>query len=105
VVAHKHPKEATVERTVRARGNRVYVDCLQNILGKTLASAYSARASQYAGVSTPLSWKEVDRGVRREDFTIRTVPARIAKVGDLWAGLAASKGADLSRVSRYTATR
>jgi len=105
VVAHKHPKEATLERTVRARGNRVYVDCLQNILGKTLASAYSARASDYAGVSTPLSWKEVDQGVRREDFTIRTVPARIAKVGDLWAGLAASKGADLSRVSRYTATR
>jgi bifunctional non-homologous end joining protein LigD len=105
VVAHKHPKEATVERTVRARGNRVYVDCLQNVLGKTLASAYSARASQYAGVSTPLSWKEVDQGVRREDFTIQTVPARIATVGDLWAGLAASKGADLSRVSRYTSKR
>jgi len=105
VVAHKHPKEATVERTVRARGNRVYVDCLQNILGKTLASAYSARASHYAGVSTPLSWKEVDQGVRREDFTIQTVPARIAKVGDLWAGLAASKGANLSRVSRYTPKR
>src|SRR6185436_8641718 len=105
VVAHKHPKEATVERTVRARGNRVYIDCLQNILGKTLASAYSARASHYAGVSTPLSWKEVDQGVRREDFTIQTVPARVAKTGDLWAGLAASKGADLSRVSRYASKR
>ncbi len=78
VVAQKHPKEATIERAVRARGNRVYIDCLQNILGKTLASAYSARASDYAGVSTPLSWKEVDQGVDREDFTIQTVPARIA---------------------------
>ena len=105
VVAQKHPKEATVERAVRARGNRVYIDCLQNIQGKTLASAYSARASAYAGVSTPLSWKEVDRGVRREDFTIQTVPARLAKVGDLWAGLAKSKGADLTRVSRYTSKR
>jgi bifunctional non-homologous end joining protein LigD len=105
VVAQKHPKEATVERTVSARGNRVYIDCLQNILGKTLASAYSARASEYAGVSTPLSWKEVDRGVRREDFTIQTVPARVAKVGDLWAGLAKSKGVDLTRVSRYTSKR
>jgi bifunctional non-homologous end joining protein LigD len=105
VVAHKHPKEATVERTVRARGNRVYVDCLQNILGKTLASAYSARASDYAGVSTPLSWKEVDQGVGREDFTIQTVPARLAKVGDLWTGLATSKGADLMRVSRYAEKR
>ena len=90
---------------MRARGNRIYVDCLQNILGKTLASAYSVRASDYAGVSTPLSWKEIDQGVRREDFTIKTVPARIAKVGDLWAGVAKSKGADLSRVSRYTVKR
>ena len=79
----------------------MYVDYLQNILGKTLASAYSARASDYAGVSTPLTWKEVDAGVRREDFTIKTMPARWREVGDLWAGLAASKGADLSRVTRY----
>jgi bifunctional non-homologous end joining protein LigD len=102
VVAHKHPKQATVERAVRARGSRVYIDCLQNILGKTLASAYSARASDYAGVSTPVSWKEIERGVRPDDFTIQTVPARLARVGDLWAGLAKSKGADLTRVSRYT---
>jgi bifunctional non-homologous end joining protein LigD len=105
VVSHKHPKEATVERAVRARGNRVYVDYLQNIPGKTLASAYSARASEYAGVSTPLSWKEIDKGVRREDFSIRTVPARLTQVGDLWAGLAKSRGADLSRVSRYAEKR
>jgi bifunctional non-homologous end joining protein LigD len=105
VVSHKHPKEATVERAVRARGNRVYVDYLQNIPGKTLASAYSARASEYAGVSTPLSWKEIDKGVRREDFTIQTVPARLTQVGDLWAGLAKSRGADLSRVSRYAEKR
>ena len=41
----------------------MYVDYLQNILGKTLATAYSARASDYAGVSTPLTWAEVARGV------------------------------------------
>jgi bifunctional non-homologous end joining protein LigD len=105
VVAQKHPKDATIERAVAARGTRVYIDYLQNIPGKTLASAYSARASDYAGVSTPLSWKEVHAGVRREDFTIKTIPARLAEVGDLWAGLAKSKGADLSRVSRYTSKR
>ena len=100
VVAQKHPKIATVERSVRARGPRVYVDYLQNILGKTLATAYSARASDYAGVSTPLTWNEIDDGVRRQDFTIKTMPARLKKVGDLWASLRKAKGVDLSRVSQ-----
>jgi bifunctional non-homologous end joining protein LigD len=103
VVAQKHPKAATIERSVDARGSRVYVDYLQNVPGKTLASAYSARASEYAGVSTPLTWKEIDRGVDREAFTIRTVPARLAKVGDLWAPLRKSPGLDLSRILDYAA--
>jgi bifunctional non-homologous end joining protein LigD len=101
VVSQKHPEVATVERKVAARGARVYVDYLQNILGKTLATAYSARASTYAGVSAPLTWREIDDGVRREDFTIETMPKRIREVGDLWAALRSSKGADLSRVTRY----
>src|SRR5262249_4398136 len=100
VVAHKHPKVATVERSVRARGKRVYIDCLQNILGKTLATAYSARASDYAGVSTPVTWKEIDDGFDRRDFTIRTAPARFESAGDIWAALRESKGVDLSRVTR-----
>jgi bifunctional non-homologous end joining protein LigD len=105
VVAQKHPKIATVERTVRVRGSRVYIDYLQNILGKTLATAYSARASAYAGVSTPLTWQEVEDGVRREDFTILTAPQRFARTGDLWAALRRAKGADLSRVSRYQTSK
>ena len=100
VVSQKHPKIATVERSVRARGPRVYVDYLQNILGKTLATAYSARASDYAGVSTPLTWDEIDGGVRRQDFTITTMPARLKSVGDLWANLRNAKGVNLSRVSK-----
>lgn len=101
VVAQKHPKHATIERAVRDRGTRVYIDYLQNILGKTLATAYSARASEYAGVSAPLSWDEVDAGVRREDFTIESMPARVRAAGDLWAPLRAAHGVDLSRVMRY----
>jgi bifunctional non-homologous end joining protein LigD len=100
IVAQKHPKVATVERAVRARGPRVYVDYLQNIMGKTLACAYSARASSYAGVSTPLTWDEVDEGVRREDFTIKTMGARVKQVGDLWSGLRQAKGVDLTRAAR-----
>jgi len=99
LVAEKHPKLATVERSVRARGVRVYVDYLQNIEGKTLASAYSARASAHAGVSTPLTWAEVDAGVQREDFTIVSMPKRLASVGDLWAGLRQARGTDLRQIS------
>jgi bifunctional non-homologous end joining protein LigD len=102
IVAQKHPKVATVERAVAARGKRVYIDCLQNILGKTLATAYSARASEYAGVSTPVTWQEIDAGFDRKVFTIETAPARLEKVGDLWAALRKSKGVDLARVTRYT---
>jgi bifunctional non-homologous end joining protein LigD len=101
VVAQRHPKVATVERSVKARGPRVYIDFLQNILGKTLATAYSARASEYAGVSTPLTWQEVDEGIDPRDFTLQTVPPRVEKVGDLWAAMRKSKGVDLSKVARY----
>lgn len=83
-VATQHPQVATVERRVATRGRTVYVDYLQNIQGKTLASAYSARASEFAGVSTPLRWEELDEDVRPEDFTLRTCGARLAEVGDLW---------------------
>jgi bifunctional non-homologous end joining protein LigD len=101
VVATKHPKIATVERSVRARGARVYVDFMQNVLGKTLASAYSARASDYAGVSAPLTWQEIEEGVQREEFTIRSMPARLNAVGDLWRSIREVKPVDLSRVSVY----
>jgi bifunctional non-homologous end joining protein LigD len=74
------------------------VDFLQNIEGKSLACAYSARASEFAGASTPLTWKEVDEKIDPRDFTLRTVPDRIAAVGDLWAGLLDADGVDLRKI-------
>jgi bifunctional non-homologous end joining protein LigD len=96
IVADKHPRVATVERAVRGRGRTVYIDYLQNIRGKTLAAAYSARATPVAGASAPLTWQEVHAGVDRRDFTMRTLPARVRAVGDLWARLRRSPGADLA---------
>ena len=85
-VAEKHPREATIERSVRSRPPAaVYVDFLQNIRAKTIASVYSVRAKPGATVSTPLKWTELDGSLDREAFTIETVPPRLAKVGDLWA--------------------
>jgi bifunctional non-homologous end joining protein LigD len=101
VIASRHPRVATVERTVRRRPRgTVYVDFLQNILGKTLATAYSARATDFAGVSTPLTWDEVDGPVDPKDFTIVTAPARFREVGDLWARVRTAKPANLEAVFR-----
>jgi bifunctional non-homologous end joining protein LigD len=99
IVATRHPKVATVERSVRRRPRgTVYVDFLQNILGKTLATAYSARASAFAGVSTPVTWKELDGKLDPRAFTVRTAPARFREVGDLWKGLRDHAPADLELV-------
>jgi bifunctional non-homologous end joining protein LigD len=105
LVATRFPKLATVERSVAARGNRIYVDYLQNIQGKTLASAYSPRANDFAGVSTPLSWDDVEAGVRPQDFTIANFETRLEEAGDLWAGLRKAKGADLRAVTTVTGGR
>ena len=96
MVAAKHPKVATVERMVRRRKDgTVYVDYLQNIQGKTLACAYSARGSAFAGVSTPLTWKEVHQRPKPQDFTIHTIHPRLKKTGDLWEKMRKHKGANL----------
>jgi bifunctional non-homologous end joining protein LigD len=99
IVSDEHPRIATIERMVkrRPRGS-IYVDYLQNILGKSLATAYSARASDYAGVSTPLTWKEVADGLDPRDFTIRTAPARFREKGDLWKALRTGSPVDLKGV-------
>jgi bifunctional non-homologous end joining protein LigD len=85
-VAGRAPKIATVERMVKRRPRgTVYVDYLQNILGKTVAGVYAVRARPGATVSTPLAWDELDSSLDPRAFTIRTVPERIAERGDLWA--------------------
>lgn len=99
MVAEAHPTLATTERSVKARGTRVYVDFMQNVRGKTLASAYSARASEFAGVSTPLTWTELETGIVPKDFTIQNFDWRMRTVGDLWSRLRKTKGADLSTIT------
>ena len=108
VVADRHPETATVERIVkRRRPDAVYVDYLQNIYGKTLACAYSARASAFAGVSAPLTWTEVHEGVaaglRPHDFTLRSIFGRLDQVGDLWSALRTVEPARLEAVFAYEA--
>jgi bifunctional non-homologous end joining protein LigD len=92
-LAARHPTLITAEYKVakRPRG-RVLVDYNQNAWGRTLASIYSVRPRPDATVSTPVTWKEVEKGIRIEDFTVKNVPARVAKIGDLWKPLLAARG-------------
>jgi bifunctional non-homologous end joining protein LigD len=106
LVSRRHPEAATVERVVKKRDvTSVYIDYLQNVPGKTLACAYSARASEYAGASTPLTWEELDDRLDPRAFTIRTLPERLRRVGDLWAGLRDAPGIDIESVIDRARTR
>src|SRR6266852_5005765 len=84
-VARRAPKIATTQRSLAKRQKQqVYVDAMQNARGKTIASVFSARAKPGATVSMPLTWKQIEKGVKIADFTIKNVPEIIKKKGDAW---------------------
>jgi bifunctional non-homologous end joining protein LigD len=92
-LAARRPELLTVEyRVARRPPGRVLVDYNQNAWGRTLASVYSVRPRPEATVSTPVTWHEVERGLRIEDFTMRNVPQRVRRLGDLWKPLLAARG-------------
>jgi bifunctional non-homologous end joining protein LigD len=83
--AREKPGFFTVERSIKERERkRVYLDCMQNSRGKSVAAVYSARAVPGACVSAPLEWAELKKKIRMEDFTLETLPKRLEKKGDLF---------------------
>jgi bifunctional non-homologous end joining protein LigD len=70
----------------------VLVDYNQNAWGRTLASVYSVRPKPQAPVSTPVTWDEVEKGIRLEDFRLDNVRERVAELGDLWKPMLAKRG-------------
>lgn len=110
VVWSKMPDTVTLERTIAKRGPKVYFDCYQNGLGKTLAGPYSVRPREKAPVSTPLLWEELYSSIQKgsessqsgnmdfhsngenkhldpEDFNIESVPDRLRRTGDPFEGI------------------
>ncbi len=75
------PGEVTTKWWKEERGERIFVDYNQNARDRTIASAYSVRPKPGAPVSTPFTWDELP-AVAPEDFTVATVPARFAELGD-----------------------
>lgn len=90
-VQRRAPDLATSRWWKEERGARVFVDFNQNAKDRTVASAYSVRALPDARVSTPLRWDEVT-AIRPEQFTVATVPARYAEIGDPWQGMDSAVG-------------
>ena len=75
------PDHVTTSWWKEERGERIFIDYNQNARDRTIASAYSVRAKPGAPVSAPLSWDELP-DVAPENFTVATMPARFAEVGD-----------------------
>jgi len=96
LVTEQLPSLTTLERSLQKRGNKIYVDYLQNRTGQTLAAAYSLRPRKGATVSTPLQWKEVKTGLSPEQFTMHSILDRVKKKGDLFKPVL-EKGINLSK--------
>lgn len=80
------PEHLTQEFSKADRRGRIYVDTGRNGYSATFAAAYAVRAKPRAPVSAPCTWEEIERGeVLPQSFTVRTMAARVAAVGDLWA--------------------
>lgn len=92
-LAQLHPQLITAEYRVAKRPEgRVLLDYNQNAWGRTLASVYSVRPKPRAPVSTPVTWGEISRGIRIEDYRIDNVPERLRKLGDLWKPMVQAHG-------------
>lgn len=84
IITDTYPQVTTTQRTISKRGDKIYLDAVQNASGKTIPAPYSLRATQDATVSAPLLWKELDENtLSPENFTIYNIFERIQEKGDL----------------------
>lgn len=84
LVQQQLPGTTSLERSLKKRGSKIYIDFLQNRQGQTLACAYSLRPKPGATVSAPLEWKEVNHKLHPSQFHINNMVGRVKKKGDLF---------------------
>ncbi len=87
------PGSSTIENSIAARGNKVYIDPSQNDYADTLAAVYCVRPAHVPTVSTPLEWKEINQKLDPHSFIIHNILGRVEKKGDLFSGLLEKKWA------------
>jgi len=97
LVNRELPKFTSLERAVKARNGKMYLDFLQNRAQATIAAPYSVRPKPLATVSMPLHWEEVKKGLKMRDFTIFNAFDRLKNEGDIFKPVL-GKGIDLKRV-------
>src|SRR5262249_18163747 len=96
LLERQHPTIGTMERRIKERAGRVYIDTGQTGRSRPIVGPYSVRAQKGATVSTPLRWDEVSAALVPEQFTMLTVPDRVATFGDPMQDLLETK-VDVSR--------
>ena len=96
IIQSKIPEFSSIERIVKNRNGKLYLDFLQNRPQATLAAPYSLRPKADATVSMPLNWDEVTSGLKMKDFTIFNAMERIKQSGDIFAGVL-GKGINLKK--------
>ena len=91
LAVHSMGNLATIERGMEKRKGKIYIDYLQNGLGKTIISPYCLRPRPGAPVSTPLTWSEVSSSIRPQAFNIRSIFRRLKAKGDPFKPLLTEK--------------
>lgn len=103
-IQQRLPEITSLERSVKKRNHKIYVDYLQNRRGQTLAAPYSVRPVAGATVSTPLEWNEVNKKLHPSLFHIKNVLKRFEKKGDLWAPVL-GKGINIKNIIKQLENR
>jgi bifunctional non-homologous end joining protein LigD len=102
-LAEERPAAFTANPIKKERRGRIYLDYLRNSRGATAVGAYSPRERPGTPVSTPLAWDEVENGVKSTEFTVATVPGRLAKLTtDPWAEIGEVRQEIPARVRKHT---
>ena len=98
-IQEKLPDTTTLERIVKKRRGKMYLDFLQNRPQATVSAPYSVRPKPGATVSMPLQWDEVKKGLKMSDFTIHNAVKRMKKVGDIFKPVL-GKGINLEKIMK-----
>ena len=103
IVHAELPHFTSIERKTAHRGGNMYIDFLQNRPQATVAAPYSLRPKPGATASAPLYWEEVKKGLKLSNFTLRNMPARLQKEGDIFKGVL-GKGINMEKAIKKIQT-